>query len=102
MTTNCEFPIIDINSIYQSSALHAAAMNSKSITVRFLLDKHLCDVNIKDHNGNTPLHIAFRYKNVDVANLLLAYGARIDILNNDNKTPEFYRIRNDYILINFT
>lgn len=42
------------------------------------------DVNLVDHNGNTPLHLAIREHNVDIVAALIMSGAEIDIVNGDN------------------
>ena len=44
------------------------------------------DVNIKNHIGETPLHIAARYEMEYIAKLLLHYNADIYIRNNRNET----------------
>ena len=38
-------------------------------------------------NGNTPLHIAFKHKNIMISGMLIAYGAKHVRFNNDQKRP---------------
>lgn len=42
------------------------------------------DVNARDHNGNTPLHIS---RDVDAAKMLVSNGADTQALNNSKNTP---------------
>ena len=55
--------------------------------VQFLL-KIGADTNIKNHSGDTPLHIAGRHKMVYIyiAMLLLHYNVEADLRNNRNET----------------
>ena len=52
-----------------------------------LLDHGGCDVNLADHAGNTPLHIAALEGAVDELNLLLEKDADVTKLNNHGRTP---------------
>ena len=45
------------------------------------------NVNIKDENGNTPLHHAVSANNQEIVEVLLANGADINIQNKDGATP---------------
>jgi ankyrin repeat protein/phage FluMu protein Com len=57
---------------------------------------HLCnksDVNGKDTDGQTALHIAARMDNVEMAKLLLAHGASVNEKDNQGKTPIFAAAR---------
>lgn len=45
------------------------------------------DVNEKDHNGNTALHVAAFHRSVDIAEILINAGADINALNYNEKTP---------------
>ena len=44
------------------------------------------DVNIKNHDGDTPLHIATRYEMEYIVKLLLHYNANIHVRNKRNET----------------
>lgn len=49
-----------------------------------------CNVNAKNHDGNTALHQAMMRDNVDMIKLLLKSGADPEIFNDHNETPIFY------------
>jgi ankyrin repeat protein len=64
--------------------LHTSVSNNASEElVQYLLDKKV-DPNVKDKQGNAPLHVA---KNVPLLNLLEKNGAKLDVKNNDGETP---------------
>ncbi len=50
---------------------------------------HKTDINIKEADGQTPLHIAARVNRVEIARLLLAHGARVNEEDVYGKTPLF-------------
>jgi len=62
-----------------------------------LVQRGGADVNVRDHDGNTPLHETFL---TDVEEELLKPGANVNARNNDGETPIFttvmmlpYRLR---------
>ena len=76
----------DINSrhkIFRYTPLHSACLKNNLILVYFLLENG-ADPNIKQNQGNTPLHMSFE---LDVIKLLIEYGADINLTNNNNKKP---------------
>jgi len=44
-------------------------------------------VNHQNAFGQTPLHIAMSMKNIDATMVLITHGARLDIKDDDFKTP---------------
>ncbi len=63
-----------------------AALNRRDKLKKVLAEEEL-DVNIKDKGGNTPLHYAARYNNLDIIDILYVAGAKVDIQNNNGQTP---------------
>ena len=52
-----------------------------------LLLEHGTDVNLKDNDGNTPMGVAAASSAMDSMRLLIAFGAKIDEVNNLKETP---------------
>eukprot|EP00792_Barthelona_sp_PAP020_P009450 TRINITY_DN3295_c3_g7_i1.p1 TRINITY_DN3295_c3_g7~~TRINITY_DN3295_c3_g7_i1.p1 ORF type:complete len:324 (-),score=83.37 TRINITY_DN3295_c3_g7_i1:138-968(-) len=69
---------IDFNSVktkkYDLSLLHLAVISNNLKNVEILLDHHT-DVDMKDKMGNPALFYAFEIGNIEMIELLLAYGA---------------------------
>lgn len=67
-----------------NSALHYAARNIPEL-IQILHDKYPdMDIDISNHDGDTPLHVAAKVKSVEE---LLKIGAKIISLNNLGRTP---------------
>lgn len=82
---------------YGNSLLHKAVLELNLKHVRILLASEKIDVNIKNSNGNTPLHtllINYRRWDLDIISimfvLLLEKGANINIKNNSGKTVTLF------------
>ena len=112
-STNDELNI-DWQNCYEETALHlvidardGAIMKSRkkwpfnvcedryTRIVKFLL-KMGANVNIKNHSGNTSLHIAVRYEMEYIVKLLLHYNADIHLRNNRNETAMNLTKSNSY------
>ncbi|KAJ8453914.1 hypothetical protein ONZ45_g19514 [Pleurotus djamor] len=63
--------------------MHAAASYGHISLLQYLIEKG-GDVNVKDHDGDTPLYTV---ENVQTARFLLDSGATLDIRNNDGLSP---------------
>lgn len=50
------------------------------------------DLNVKDENGNTPLH--FAVDDPDIAEILIAKGANVNAVNKDGNSPLAYVFKN--------
>lgn len=68
------------------TALHLAIKAKQSYIAKLLVNNDRVDKNVQDANGNTPMHWATRKLLMDVVELLLKKGAKIDIKNIENKT----------------
>ncbi len=70
-----------------TTMLHEAVIANAIGMVKYLLGKGaLC--NIRDVDGNTPLHLAVNHNNKEIIQLLVRYDADSGILNNENQTPK--------------
>jgi len=65
-----------------------AVREGHTAVAEYLLDQGCnCDVNQQDFYGNTPLHNAARHNNLDFAQLLFRWGAKLDVRNHNGHTP---------------
>jgi ankyrin repeat protein len=69
-----KYGLIYSKSFFGDSLLHAAVNNNRVNITKYLIDKAL-DVNTKGANNATPLHLAAKTGNVEIANILLKSGA---------------------------
>lgn len=74
----------------QQTPLHACFLAENSthcIKIATKLIESGAEVNTKDKNGNSPLHLAIKTQNYDLASLMVEKGGDIDILNKEGKSP---------------
>lgn len=69
-----------------TSAMHRLATCYRDDFMRLLLE-HNTDVDVRDMNGNTPLHLACLSGYTEKARMLLAAGADPDLVNSSGTTP---------------
>ena len=68
--------------------LMVAAMRGDLETVKALLkDKTKANINAKTKKKDTALHYAVRFRNKNIALLLIQMGAKVDIKNSKKETP---------------
>lgn len=71
----------------QRTLLHIFVDKGYPEVIHSILSSKLLDVNSKDAEGNTPLHIAVRNSDSNIIRILLDFGACKTITNNKNLTP---------------
>jgi len=77
-----------------SSLFYAAADNDVSHLSHLILKK--VNLNLKDHNKRTALHIACAEGNFDAVKLLIKYGANPSLKDRFNNTPSDDALRGDH------
>lgn len=76
----------DINGV-NSTRLHKAVIDNDIRLIELLISLK-ADVNAKDSNGDTPLHLAIqKSSSIKIVNILLAAGADVSIRNCNQKDP---------------
>lgn len=75
------------------SALVFCIENGNDSLVRYLIYGGV-SINLPDAEGNTPLHVAVRCKNITMVRLLVENGADFDIQNSGGITPLMAAIEN--------
>ena len=54
--------------------------------IKYFIEKG-ADINKKNEEGNTPLHIALKKNYLDIIGILLENKARLDVPNNEGEIP---------------
>ena len=73
-------------------ALFAAVDREELNTIEKILKEDKSFINVKTSQEETLLHIAMRKENLNMASLLLRYGAEVDALNKFGSTPLYNAI----------
>lgn len=77
----------------------ANVYNGSLQIIEFYLDNEIVDVNCRNENGETALHIASHNEDTAVVNLLLAKGANPDLQNGQGNTPFLIALWYDNYLV---
>ncbi|MCG7872836.1 MAG: ankyrin repeat domain-containing protein [Candidatus Thiodiazotropha lotti] len=67
--------------------LHNAIIDGLTDHAKELILSDKCDLDAQDKQGYTPLHAAAQQKNVEIAQLLIEKGARLDLIDSWGNTP---------------
>ncbi|CCF34328.1 hypothetical protein CH063_01120 [Colletotrichum higginsianum] len=84
---------LDTVSYYDYTPLHFAVINGHTSAVKFLCARG-CDVNARCSNGSSSLHLAARYKKLEVAKALIEAGCKSS-LDSAGMRPGFYALQSD-------
>ncbi|MBU4334196.1 MAG: ankyrin repeat domain-containing protein, partial [Candidatus Omnitrophica bacterium] len=74
------------------SPLHWAAGKNQLEIIKVLLDEYNIDVNIRNANNGTPLHVAASQANPKAAIILIEHGAEIDARTLNGSTPLHFAV----------
>lgn len=77
---------------YGYSVLHLAAMKGNPVVFECLCGRSDLDLNAKDNNGMTPLHIALNFRNVDIAMGLIQRRVELNEEDCHKWTPLHYAV----------
>ena len=75
--------------------LYLASLHDLSSMVELFLDRG-ADINAKNNHGDTALHTAVNFNNINVVETLLRRGADIHIINNFGDTSLHESVRSDF------
>lgn len=78
--------------------IHVACRFNNQLILELLLSQGL-DVNLSDKSGNTPLHYASRFGNIDICRYLVALKARTGVRNASGQSP--YDVAESHIVRQF-
>ena len=80
---------------YNNRMLHLAAMskNRKIMQIIDLLVALKANVNVRNKNNETPIHLAITSGNTNVVDRLISVGADLTVANNKGETPIFYAVK---------
>jgi ankyrin repeat protein len=78
-----------------TASLHDAVRNNDIIMVRFLLESGFVDINTRDNDGQTALHLAIKNNITDMTALLISNDADIHSIDKNNYTPLHYAIMSE-------
>jgi hypothetical protein len=77
--------------------LHHCVENGLTSSVKRLLSIRNINVNVKNVNGNTPLHYAVRNGHVEITRLLLENGAEVNVKSVGGFTPLHWAAWNGHV-----
>ena len=91
----------DINNLegssYSGTALHVAVISENYQLILIFLKSTALDLNKLDNYGDTALHIAIEWGDLDVVKLLHAAGADLEIVDRQGKTALLLALQNGHM-----
>src|SRR6267142_1510349 len=93
---------LGIRDIEDRTLLHMATYKGLSTVVRMLLEHDgpfKVPVNARTKEGQTALHLALRHHHLSIVELLLEFGADVDVEESDNTTPLLLALRLSYYIL---
>lgn len=80
-------PLSDLSQAdnYDATLLHMTCLSSTIETLKMILNLNVLDINSKNNNGETPLHKAIKYKDLNVVELLIRNGASLSVVDNNGR-----------------
>jgi ankyrin repeat protein len=87
---------VECRNAQEETALHFAAMHSKTYAVQILIEKG-ASVNAVTNDNDTPLHWASQLRDLETVALLIEKGASVNAVTNDNKTPLHWASEHGYL-----
>jgi ankyrin repeat protein len=84
----------------QDSRLYDAARSGRMSELKKLMEEHNLDINCIDFNtGNTALHAAVQYSQIQMIEYLISKGADCNIKNRRGQTPLHLSIENRFVVL---
>ena len=79
----------DVNAVdrYDNAILHCAVNKRREDVVRVITSTCECNINVRDHNGDTPLHIAIKSGLTNIVQTLVQAGADINLVDDKGYPP---------------
>lgn len=78
---------IAIGKGYKKESAHGQQLKYSNAELAKVLVENGADINLVNKAGNTPIHLAFLHRDLEMISYLIAKGARLDIKNNNNQSP---------------
>ncbi|GIY83976.1 ANK_REP_REGION domain-containing protein [Caerostris darwini] len=96
---------INFTDVNGFTALHLGAFFGNLSFIEYCVQTNISDINVKNNEGETPLHLASRHNFQHIVSFLIDEGAEIDAKDNNGHTALYFACINNYkdvvhILIN--
>lgn len=70
-----------------NTPLHEAVIRQLEDVVRYLVEEEHADVNARNDNSDTPLHLAAARESTPISQCLIGAGAKVNAMNRDGNAP---------------